>query len=108
MFNFLHKVAIRLIYLSILTFIVGFSIKVANSQLLPLSGADIVIISSSFLAFSVPFGFYSLAFSYRNGVITLRYMAISFIASLFFFVFGYIAVMLMLNASIKEYRNAIT
>lgn len=108
MFYGLYQLAKWLICISLFIFIIGFSLKVLGAQFFPFSGAQIVVLSSLFLGGSVPFGFSCLVSSYRNGVITFGNMTISLIASLFFFVFGYMAVMWMLGVNIKEYRRSAT
>lgn len=100
-----HRVAVSFILASLLVFFVGISLRIAFDSNFPVHSDDIVMASVFLLAISVPFSFVCLILCAANGVVSSGNVIISLIASLFFFVFGYMAAVFTLGSTIKAKKR---
>lgn len=101
-----YKAAIWLIYLSLFVFFAGFSLVYALGSHAPLSGGSVMLLSGASLLFSVLCSLVCLVGCQQQGIITRGDVVISIVASMFFFVFGYMAAVFTLGASIRAHDLA--
>lgn len=99
---FLYRAAALLILLAIVVFYLGYSLAFCFESFYWLEKSYIVVVALVLMAASLPFAFACLISSAASGLIRSEHVFIALIASLFFFVFGYIASVFTLGYTIKR------
>ena len=99
---FLYRAAAFLILLSIVVFFLGCSLGIVFESFYWNGSSDVVFLSAVLMAVSVPFALACLIASVISGLIYEEQAVIALVASLFFWVFGYIASVFTLGYTIKR------
>lgn len=99
---FLYRAAAFLILLSIVVFFLGCSLAIGFESFYWNGSSDVVFLSAVLMAVSVPFALACLIASVVSGLIYEKHAVIALVASLFFWLFGYIASVFTLGYTIKR------
>ena len=99
---FLCRVAAFLILLSILVFFLGCSLAIGFESFYWNGSSDVVFLAAVLMAVSVPFALACLIASVVSGLIYEKHAVIALVASLFFWLFGYISSVFTLGYTIKR------
>jgi hypothetical protein len=103
--NLLYRITVFLVLASFVVFFTGVILAATFGQSFPVQISTVILVSACLYVVSLPVGFSCLMMCAANGVVSTSDVVYSVLCACMFSVFGYLAVVFTLGASIKKHNT---